>query len=137
MQMNQRIGSIIFGLVVGLIVAAWSYHWITDPGNRELRAEQERVVEISRGVLSEKLAIGDIEFVDPLAPQRKVGKVYIFSLANGWEISGYYRRNSDDRWHPYLMTLDPSLSLRSLKVRDSDTSLAHLASTDPDFDVLP
>ena len=135
--MKQRIASIVFGIAVGLIVATLSFLWIMDPGGREQRAEEEMVVEVSRVVLLEKLAIGDIELVDPLAPQRKVGKVYIYPLANGWEVSGYYRRNDDDRWHPYLMTLDATLSLTFLKVKDSAAGLAQIAAMDPTLEVLP
>jgi len=134
--MNQRVGSIIFGIAVGLIVAGLSFQWIMDSGRREQRAEQENVVAVSRTVLIGKLAIGDVEFVDPLAPQREVGKVYIFPLANGWEISGYYRRNDDDQWHPYLLTLSATLSLASLKVKDSDAGLSQMAAMDPTLEVL-
>ena len=134
--MNQRVRSIIFGIVVGLIVATLSYQWIMNPDRREQRAEEERVVAVSRTLLIEKLAMGDIELVDPLEPQRKVGKVYIYPLADGWEISGYYRRNDADRWHPYLLTLSPSLSLASLRIKDSDAGLAQLAAMDPTLEVL-
>ncbi len=133
--MNHKMGSLVFGAVVGLLVAIWAYQWVSDPAKPARRTEQEAVVETSRTVLIDKLAIGDIELVDPLAPQRKVGKVYVYPLANGWEISGYYRRNDEDRWHPYLMALSLELSLESLKVRDSDAGLAQLAAMDPDFDV--
>ncbi len=135
--MNQRTGSIIFGIAIGLVVAALSFQWITDPGKREQRAEEERVVEVSRLALLEKLAIAELEIVDPLSPQRKVGKVYVYPLADGWEISGYYRRNDDDHWHPYLMALGPELSLESLKVGDSDSGLAQMATMDPILEVLP
>ena len=134
--MNQRVRSIIFGIVVGLIVATLSYQWIMNPDRREQRAEEERVVAVSRTLLIGKLAMGDIELVDPLEPQRKVGKVYIYPLANGWEISGYYRRNDNDLWHPYLLTLSTSLSLTSLKIKDSDAGLGQLAAMDPTLEVL-
>jgi hypothetical protein len=135
--MNHKMGSLVFGAVVGVLVAIWAYQWVSDPVKRERRTEQETVVEISRTVLSDKLAIGDIELVDPLAPQRKVGKVYVYPLASGWEISGYYRRNDEDLWHPYLMALSQELSLESLKISDSDAGLAQLAAMDPNFEVLP
>ena len=135
--MNHKMGSLVFGAVIGVLVAIWAYQWISDPGKRERRTEQETVVEISRIVLRDKLAIGDIVLVDPLAPQRKVGKVYVYPLANGWEISGYYRRNDQDLWHPYLMALSQELSLESLKISDSDAGLAQLAAMDPNFEVLP
>ena len=134
--MNHRVGSIIFGLVVGLAIAVLAYQWVTDPAKRLERAEQERVVELSREILQQTLAIHDLQVVDPLAPQRKVGKVYIYPLENGWELSGYYRRDDDDRWHPYLLELSSGLSLRSLKVRDTDGGLAQIAAMNPLVEVL-
>ena len=135
--MSHKMGSLVFGAVVGVLVAIWAYQWVSDPVKRERRTEQETVVEISRIVLRDKLAIGDIELVDPLAPRRKVGKVYVYPLENGWEISGYYRRNDQDLWHPYLMALSQELSLESLKISDSDAGLEQLAAMDPNFEVLP
>ncbi len=135
--MNHKMGSLVFGAVVGLLVAIWAYQWVSDPAKPARRTEQEAVVEISRTVLIDKLAIGDIELVDPLAPQRKVGKVYVYPLASGWEISGYYRRSDQDLWHPYLMALSQELSLESLKISDSDAGLAQLAAMDANFEVLP
>ena len=135
--MSHKMGSLVFGAVVGVLIAIWAYQWVSDPVKRERRTEQETVVEISRTVLRDKLAIGDIELVDPLAPRRKVGKVYVYPLENGWEISGYYRRNDQDLWHPYLMALSQELSLESLKISDSDAGLAQLAAMDPNFEVLP
>ncbi len=134
--MNHRVGSIIFGLVVGLAIAVLVYQWVTDPAKRLERAEQERVVELSREILQQTLAIHDLQVVDALAPQRKVGKVYIYPLENGWELSGYYRRDDDDRWHPYLLVLGSGLSLRSLKVRDTDGGLAQIAAMNPLVEVL-
>ena len=93
------------------------------------------VVELSRGILNDTLGFHDLQIVDALAPQRKVGKVYVYPLESGWDISGYYRRDDDDRWHPFLMALDSELSLRSLKVQDSDSSLAQRAATDPLLEV--
>ena len=133
--MNHRAGSIVFGLAIGLLVAVLSYQWLTDPSNRVARNKEVSVVELSRGILNDTLGIQDLQIVDALAPQRKVGKVYVYPLENGWDISGYYRRDDDDRWHPFLMTLDSELSLRSLKVQDSDKSLAQRAATDPLLEV--
>jgi len=133
--MNHRAGSVVFGLAIGLLVAVLSYQWLTDPSNRVARNKEVSVVELSRGILNDALGIHDLQIVDALAPQRKVGKVYVYPLENGWDISGYYRRDDDDRWHPFLMTLDSELSLRSLKVQDSDKSLAQRAATDPLLEV--
>lgn len=134
--MNHRAGSIVFGTAVGLAVAALAYQWITDSDKRAERDEQERVVQASRAVLSDTLAIGEIEVVDPLAPLRKVGKVYVYPLEDGWEVSGYYRRGADDRWHPYLLTLSADASLASLKVQDADPVLVQKAAEDPSFEVV-
>ena len=126
--MKRRPGSIVFGIVVGLLFAAWSYQWITNPDKRAERDEEESVVQSSRAVLVDALALTNIEIVDPLAPLRKVGKVYIYRRDSGWEVSGYYRRNEDDRWHPYLMALDAERNLLSLKAEDSDPTLAKRAA---------
>jgi hypothetical protein len=69
--------------------------------------------------------------VDALAPQRKVGKVYIYPLENGWELSGYYRRDDDDHWHPYLLALGSDLSLLSLRIQDADPGLGQIAAANP------
>ena len=132
---NHRAGSIFFGLAVGLAIAVGSYQWVTDPDKRLEHEEQERVVELSREILKRTIAIHDLQVVDPLAPQRKVGKVYIYPVENGWELSGYYRRDDDDRWHPYLLALNSELLLRSLKVQDSDPGLAQIAAANPLVDV--
>ena len=137
MAMNHRIGSIVFGFVVGVMVAVLAYQWITAPDKGAQRAEEERVVVVSRSVLGEKLGIVELEFVDPVAPQRKVGKVYIYPLAGGWEVSGFYRRGDDDRWHAYLLTLSADLELTSLKVKDADARLAEIAESDSLFEVAP
>ena len=133
--MNHRAGSIVFGIAIGLLVAVLSYQWLIDPTNRAARNEEVNVVQLSRGLLNDTLGIHDLQIVDALAPQRRVGKVYVYPLENGWDVSGYYRRDDDDRWHPFLMALDTGLSLRSLKVQDSDNSLAQRAATDPLLEV--
>jgi len=133
--MNHRAGSVVFGLAIGLLVAVLSYQWLTDPSHRVERNKEVSVVELSRGILKYTLGIHDLQIVDALAPQRKVGKVHVYPLESGWEISGYYRRDGDDRWHPFLMALDSELSLRSLKVQDFDNGLAQRAATDPLLEV--
>ena len=132
--MNHRMVSRVFGFAVGLVVAYMAYQWVSDPSRRVESDEQDKVVETSRVVLKNKLAIGDIELVDPLAPQRRVGKVYIYPVTDGWEVSGYYRRNEDDRWHPYLLTLSSELTLVYLKVQDAEPGLASMSETDPLFE---
>ena len=135
MRFNHRLGSIVFGVVVGLVAAAWSYQWITDPEKISARQAEEGAVLRARELLAERLSIADLEVVDPLAPDRKVGKVYIYPTNDGWDISGYYRRNDDDGWHAYLMTVSTDLQLQALKVDDDDPALAAKAQADPALDV--
>lgn len=135
--MQQRRGGIVFAIGVGILVAILSYRWIMDSQPREERQLQERVVLESRDVLSEIIAAGSLVIVDPLAPDRKVGKVYIYPAAVGWEISGYYRRNETDLWHPYLVQLDENLGLTRLKISDQDPALIERSKNDPVLEVLP
>ncbi|MGI9225856.1 MAG: hypothetical protein ACR2QX_15335 [Woeseiaceae bacterium] len=135
--MNRKIGGIIFSIIVGLAVATMSYRWITDPQSREIRLLEEQVVTRSRGILAETIASGPLEIVDPLAPDRKVGKVYIYPATDGWEISGYYRRGATDLWHPFLMQLDETLALVHLKISDQDAVLVERGSKDPLLEVMP
>jgi hypothetical protein len=135
--MQQRKGGIIFALGVGLLVAVFSYRWLVDSQPREERQLQERVVLESRDLLREIIAAGPLVIVDPLAPARKVGKVYIYPAAVGWEISGYYRRNENDLWHPYLVQLDENLVLTQLKISDQDPALIERGKNDPLLEVMP
>lgn len=75
----------------------------------------------SRDWLEATLDIGKLVIVDPVSPDRKVGKVYVYPAGDRWEISGFYRRDKNDLWHPYLITLDSELALKHMKV--SDTAL--------------
>ena len=117
--MNHRVGRSLFALVVGLAVAAFAYQWITDPGPREQRQVEERAVQVSRELLVAAVGVESLEIVDPLAPNRKVGKVYIYAENPGWAVSGYYRRDEDDRWHPYLLNMTADLELHAFKAEDA------------------
>ena len=131
--MNHRFGRVLFALLVGLAVAVFSYQWITDPDPRGERAREEQVVKISRSLLAKIIESDSLEIVDPLAPNRKVGKVYVFAEAPGWAVSGYYRRSDLDRWHPYLMRLTESFDLHRLKVQDE--ALAERAAADSTLEI--
>ena len=133
--MNHRKGSLMFAVVVGVVVALLSYRWISDPAPKIERERQEQAVAESRRLLADTLSIRNLELVDPLEPNRKVGKVYIYPIADGWEISGYYRRNENDRWHPYLMSLSQSLALETIKVGDSEVALVERAENNPKLSV--
>lgn len=118
--MNHRIARLLFGFTVGLLVAFLAYRWVVDPAPRVQRELEESAVAAARGLLINTLAIGDLEMVDPLAPNRKVGKTYVYREGESWQVSGYYRRDEKDLWHPYLATLDGSLTLQHLKISDAN-----------------
>jgi hypothetical protein len=132
---NHRIARSLFALAVGLTVAVVAYQWVTNPQPRAQRAEEEQVVQVARLLLVDKLGAEGLEIVDPLLPNRKVGKAYVYAEAPGWAVSGYYRRGEADRWHPYLLTMNADLELRRLKVQDE--ALADRAATDPTLEVKP
>jgi hypothetical protein len=102
------------------------------------RAREEAVVLNARDILHRYIEAGEsLRIVDPLAPDRKVGKVYIYPANSGWEVSGHYRRNDADRWHPFLMKLNADTSLAELSVKDSSELLAAKALKDPRFTAQP
>ena len=87
--MNHRKGRLIFAVVVGVAFAVLSYRWASDPVPKMERERQERAVVESRRLLADTLSISDFELVDPLTPNRKVGKVYIYPIAAVyWGVKG-------------------------------------------------
>jgi len=116
--MNHTIGRNLFALGVGLVVAVFAFQWITDPLPRAQRQAEERAVHASRILLVSQVGAGELDIVDPLEPDRKVGKAYVYAEEPGWAVSGYYRRDDNDGWHPYLMQLTEDLALHSFKAED-------------------
>jgi len=133
--MNHRIGRNLFALAVGLAVAVLAFLWVSDPEPGAQRAAEERAVLESRALLYAVIANDSLEIVDPLAPDRKVGKVYVYEEPPGWAVSGFYRRDADDRWHPYLLTMNGALELEWLKVQDP--ALEARAQENPVVELLP
>jgi hypothetical protein len=135
---KHRVLRWVLAFTAGVILALYSFERITDPEPRLQRAREEAAVLKAREILQGFVSGGDvIELVDPLQTNRKVGKVYIYPAESGWEVSGHYRRNAGDAWHPYLMRLDPQLQLVSLAVRDGDTRLIGLSAEDSRFSAVP
>ena len=132
--MNQRIGRSLFAFSVGLVVAFLAFKWITNPAPRIERQQEEAAVLSARLGLEQALSLENLEIVDPLAPDRKVGKAYVYRAADGWEVSGYYRRADSDRWHPFLISLDETHVVLRLKVRDG--AFAEQAQSDPRLEVV-
>ncbi len=137
-MIDHRILRPVVALGVGCALAFCAYDRVTDPRPGIQRQQEEAVVGASRDILRAYVApAAELLIVDPLAPDRKVGKVYVYPAANGWEVSGHYRRGPGDRWHPYLMRLDNASGLIELSVRDDDASLRHKARTDPKLKAAP
>jgi len=133
----RKVGGIVFAIAVGLAVAVLSYRWITNPNANVERLRQEQVVMRSRGILEGIVGSGQLVIVDPLSPDRKVGKVYIYPATTGWDVSGYYRRSDTDLWHPYLLRLDENLALIHLKISDQDQALIERGAGDSRLEVVP
>ncbi|MDG2375756.1 MAG: hypothetical protein P8M18_05335 [Woeseiaceae bacterium] len=131
MVVNHRIMSLVFAFGVGLLVSFLSYQWISNPERAEKRAIEEAVVRESRLILESVVSNGaSLELSDPLNRVREAGKVYIYPLDDGWEVSGHYRRTGEKRWRPYLMVLNGESSLVSMSVQDDDPAVALKAMND-------
>ena len=133
--MDHRIGRVGFALLAGAVVAVLSFKWITNPAGREERVLQVAAVESSRVHIRELVSAESLEIVDPLSPNRKVGKVYIYPEGSAWSVSGFYRRNEDDTWHPYLMSLTGGHDLTLLKLEDK--AFTERAAKDPALKLSP
>ena len=128
----------IVAIAIGIILSLLAFQRATDPEPARRKAIEEGVVMEARLLLtSYVLPGGELQLVDPLAPDRKIGKVYIWPVDDGWEVSGYYRRNAQDPWHPFLMNLDAASSLTSLAVKDSNERLIGMSAQDPSFSAVP
>lgn len=137
---SHRLTKMLVAFGIGLALAVYAFHIATDPRSPEQRAREEAAVHAARGILQRYIAPGGpLEIVDPLAPNRAIGKVYIYPLGDGsgdgFEVSGYYRRGEGDFWHPFLMKLDAESRLAGLFVQDTDPDLGRRALTDPKLEV--
>ncbi len=93
---------------------------------------------VARDILQSYVSPGNaIEIVDAVSPASQVGKVYIYPTDEGWELSGHYRRDENDRWHPYLMALNGEAGLVSLAVQDGNDRLIGMSAQDPRFSAVP
>lgn len=137
-MINHRILRPVIAFVIGFAVAFYAYDRVTDPRPGIQRQKEEAVVRASRDILRAYVEpTPELQIVDPLAPDRKVGKVYVYPAEDGWEVSGHYKRGDGDRWHPYLMRLDNASRLVDLSVRDDDARLRRKAGQDPKLTAEP
>ena len=127
----QKIFGPAFALAVGLALAWAVYDRTTDPEPRLQRQEEEQMVLAAREHLIQALALSSTaEVVDPLAPNRVAGKVYIYPSDGAWDVSGHYRRDAQTAWMPWLMRVDAD-RMHSLKLSADDPAAREAAETDP------
>ena len=115
---KHRIGRAVFAGGVGIATLVIALNWIGDPHRRAQREAQELAVLAARELLIETVGVDALEIVDPLSPDRAVGKGYIYGQEPGWAVSGYYRRGEGDRWHPYLLVMTEDHRLHDFKTED-------------------
>ncbi len=128
----------IIAFSVGLVLALFAFQRATDPEPARQRAIEEAVVLEARQILvSYVFPGGELQLVDPLAPDRKVGKTYVWPNKDGWDVSGYYRRDKNDVWHPFLMNLDATSQLISLAVKDRNDRIIGMSAQDTKFSAVP
>lgn len=132
----HRVVRIVFALAIGIGLALYAYQRISDPLPRQQRMQEEAVVLQAREILISVIApASDIEIVDPLNKNRVAGKVYIYPIDNGWQVSGHYRRPGEIPWQPWLMTLDNDAAIVTLSVQDK--ALQEIAKRDARIIVKP
>tara|TARA_R110002111_G_scaffold142600_1_gene208697 strand:- start:441 stop:851 length:411 start_codon:yes stop_codon:yes gene_type:complete len=133
-MLNHRLLSRIVAVAVGLLLAFYAYERITDPLPAEQRQREVAAVMAARDILLSYVGRErSVDIVDPVAPDRKIGKVYVYPTDNGWQVSGHYQRNGERRWHPWLMALNVQHELVSLDVQDMSPDLSAIAASDPAF----
>jgi hypothetical protein len=130
----HRIARLAVALGLGLTLSLYAFHRVTDPEPAMQRAREEAAVLSARTILLSYIEpASELRIVDPVSPDRKIGKSYIYPTDSGWEISGHYRRNDNDRWRPFLMALYLDHTLASLSVKDDSNSFTPTALQDPRF----
>ncbi len=137
-MINHKVIRPLVAVAIGLVLALYSYQRITDPEPGLQRAREEGIVMVARDILQSYVSPRNaIEIVDAVSPAGKVGKSYIYPTDDGWELSGHYRRDENDRWHPYLMSLNADAGLKSLAVQDGNDRLIGMSAQDPKFSAVP
>jgi hypothetical protein len=133
----HRIFRLFVAFAIGIAVALYAYDRVSDPEPARQRAQEEAAVLASRAILADYLAVDSgLQIVDPLAPDRVAGKVYVYPTAEGFDVSGHYRRSDTERWQPFLMRLDHDAGLLNLSVADDDEQLRQRSASDPKLRVV-
>ncbi len=74
---GHRIARLVVAFGVGLALAFYAYHLVTNPERTAERERQEAVVASSRDILRAYVGGAGLEMVDPLDPDSKGGKSFL------------------------------------------------------------
>jgi len=136
-SLTHRIARFTIAVGFGLALSLYAYQRVTDPEPAMQRATEEAVVLAARDILRHYIRpTPELRIVDPVSPDRKIGKSYIYPTYSGWEVSGHYRRDDTDHWHPFLMALNSDTTLATLSVKDSPHRFTAEAMEDPRFSAI-
>ena len=117
---KYTINQIIFATITGLALSWLVYQSTVQPPYEAQRQIEEGIVKKANEILIKSLMLpSNLEIIDPVNVDKDVGKTYISPKGEEWQVSGYYRRNASDEWHPWLMNLDKDKSLTGLSIQDS------------------
>lgn len=137
-SLAHRVARLTLAFGLGLALSLYALHRVTDPEPAMQRAKEEAAVLAARTILLSYIEpTSELRIVDPVSPDRKIGKSYVYPTDSGWEISGHYRRNDNDRWHPFLMALNPDRTLDKLSVKDDSNAFTSTALQDHRFTANP
>ena len=130
--MKHQFLRIIIFLILFIAAITYTYRKVYEPISVNQREDEIQIIHITRSIIKSYIDISsDIEIIDPLNPNRKIGKSYIFPSDNGWEISGYYKKSGHDNWHPWLISLNSANELVSIAVKDDDSGINKKSIEDP------
>jgi hypothetical protein len=130
--MKHKFLRIIIFSILFIAVLTYTYRNVYEPISANQRDDEIQIIHITRSIIKNYIDISpDIEIIDPLNPNRKIGKSYIFPSDNGWEISGYYKKTDYDNWHPWLISLNSVNELVSIAVKDDNPRINKKSIEDP------
>tara|TARA_B100001105_G_scaffold50458_1_gene38034 strand:+ start:208 stop:618 length:411 start_codon:yes stop_codon:yes gene_type:complete len=135
--MKHKFLKIIIFLILFIAALTYTYRNVYEPISVNQRGGEIQIIHITRSIIKSYIDISsDIKIIDPLNPNRKIGKSYIFPSDNGWEISGYYKKTDRDNWHPWLISLNSTNELVSIAVKDDSPRIKKKSIEDPFLSIV-
>ena len=116
---EYTVKQVIFALITGFGLSWLVYQSSVQLPYEVQRQTEEEIINKANVLLIKSLNLPlGLEVIDPIKPDKDVGKTYISPNEREWQVSGYYRRNELDEWHPWLINLDENHKLIRLSVQD-------------------